>query len=310
LFDGGWSNAACGSFCQDGGGCVTPPSCSAGTASNCGSGGIDSCCGARTVPGGTFFRSYDGITPSGTAYGQDYPATVCPFSLDIFDVSVSRFRNFVAAYDGWSKPATKSGANPNDPNDTGWDPSWNTNLAADSSALQTRLACLGGTWTPQPGPNERLPVTCLDWYTALAFCIWDGGRLPTEAEWNFAAAGGADQRVYPWSSPADSTTITSTDAVYSTSGMAFVGSTTSGAGRWGHWDLAGNAEEWVRDAFTDPYSSTTCDNCANFVGSTNVFRGGAFWADPGSITASFRDNDDPTVGGIYSSNGVRCARLP
>jgi formylglycine-generating enzyme required for sulfatase activity len=174
------------------------------------------------------------------------------------------------------------------------------------------LTCYGATWTPSIGANEAMPITCLDWYSALAFCIWDGRRLPTEAEWNYAASGGAEQRVYPWSSPPTDTTISSFDAVYEANGLAFVGSTTQGAGRWGHWDLAGNAEEWVRDVFVDPYASTSlCINCANFSGSSNnALRGGNFYDFPSDITASARDSYTPDSADVVSVVGVRCARTP
>ena len=65
-----------------------------------------------------------------------------------------------------------------------------------------------------PGANESLPINCITWYEAFAFCAWDGGFLPTEAEWNYAAAGGSEQRAYPWSNPPTSTTIDCSHANY------------------------------------------------------------------------------------------------
>ena len=56
------------------------------------------------------------------------------------------------------------------------------------------LKCYPGyqTWLDTPGTptEEDYPINCIDWYEAFAFCIWDGGYLPTEAEWGYAAAGG------------------------------------------------------------------------------------------------------------------------
>ncbi|WP_438023210.1 formylglycine-generating enzyme family protein [Sorangium sp. So ce233] len=70
------------------------------------------------------------------------------------------------------------------------------------------------------GENEARPIRCVSWSVAFAFCAWDGGRLPTEAEWNHASAGGSEQREYPWGNAFPNSTY----AVYDAAGSAVVGS--------------------------------------------------------------------------------------
>ena len=163
---------------------------------------------------------------------------------------------------------------------SGWDSTWNTNLPADP-APEAAMKCDASyqTWTDTAGSNESKPMNCLDWYTAFAFCAWDGGRLATEAEWNYAASGGNEQRYYPWSSPATSTTINDSYAVYcggSCSPQNVGSKSPKGDGKWGQSDLAGNVWEWTLDWYASPYSMP-CNNCADLTAASyRVVRGGGF----------------------------------
>ncbi|XXT44809.1 formylglycine-generating enzyme family protein [Sorangium sp. So ce513] len=280
-------------------------------AETCGPTGNESCCATgAAVEGGTFNRSNN----------PAYPATVSGFVLDRFEVTVGRFRKFVEAYPG-SRPAAGAGRHPLIEG-SGWDAGWDSNLPADAAALRDAVMCDATylTWTDEAGRHEHLPMNCLSWYVAFAFCAWDGGRLPTEAEWNYAAAGGSEQRLYPWSKPADSTTIDGSYAVYACTGdvtgagtCAFgniqpVGSrSTKGDGKWGQADLAGNMWEWVLDWYASHPSE--CNNCANTTpASYRVIRGGGWFSGASVLLSSFRDGFGPS--GRSSVVGARCARTP
>ena len=301
-----------------------PASCD-GLPSTCGASANGSCCESPLVPGGTFFRTFDLGTDAGYT-DMTHPATVSSFRLDRYETTVGRFRQFVAAGMGTqtSPPAAGAGAHAAIPN-SGWDPSWNTFLAADTPSLIAALACnpTFATWTDAPAGNENRPIDCILWYEAMAFCIWDGGYLATEAEWNYAAVGGAEQRAYPWSSPASSIAIDDTDASYYVNvtrqcggdmldGCALedvvpVGTRPNGDGPWGHSELSGNIWEWVLDwnaAYQDP-----CTDCAIVTGGTErIERGGSFDANPGYLRPARRVSDLPDVRAYF--RGIRCARPP
>jgi formylglycine-generating enzyme required for sulfatase activity len=275
------------------------------------------------VAGGTFKRSYDGFTYT----DQNNPATVSDFRMDTYEITVGRFRKYVAAYPG-NKPVAGAGKNPNNGSDPGWDATWNgaTYMKADQATLIAALKCSSTyqTWTDSPGSNENRPINCITWYEAFAFCIWDGGRLATEAEWNYAAAGGSEQRAYPWSSayPPGSTAIGCANASYDcnnnscgdgTTGCGLgdlinVGTKPGGNGKWGQADMAGNVWEWVLDWW---YSShpNPCNNCANFaVASGRVIRGGSFGNDASGLLAAYRSYNSPAPRDF--DIGARCLRTP
>jgi sulfatase modifying factor 1 len=279
---------------------LTHRSCG-GLPRTCGVQGSDDCCSSGLVSGGSFKRSHEAIRP----------ATLSTFRLDTYEVTVGRFRKFVEAYPA-SKPVAGCGKNPKNPSDPGWESAWDSSLPASSEALRAALACSEqASWSDSAGNAEALPIGCLSWFEAYAFCIWDGGRLPTEAEWNYAAAGGADERPYPWSTSANDETIDGTYATYCSATPCIskvVGSRSpKGDGKWGHADLAGSVREWVQDYYLT-YSSQCLDCAALTEGSMRARRGGSYAESPPFLLTGYRDAAVPNH--RIPNVGVRCARAP
>jgi formylglycine-generating enzyme required for sulfatase activity len=199
---------------------------------------------------------------------------------------------------------------------SGWQEAWSSAGALPGSfneLLEAMRECSSfelSTWTFSPGENETYAVDCLSWYLALAFCIWDGGRLPTEAEWEYAAAGGDENRFYPWGNDLPDPPPANCRENHSTAFLA-VGSEPAGNGRWGHADLAGNIWEWVLDQYAGTWYTDTaagCDNCANVSDGSfgsRVLRGGTWEDRVVFLRAARRSALSPDAG--YGL-GVRCAR--
>ena len=236
------SNGCRNGYCEEAKSCRLEPRCGDGEAS---------CCEVKAIEGGTFQLPND---PRSDGVGS-VERSVSPFALDRFEVTIGRFRRFILAYDDVGRPRPGDGAHPNIPG-SGWQDAWTRQrglLPDASSGLNTLLTSCGQT-TDGSIPEDTA-VGCVNWYMAAAFCIWDGGRLPTEAEWTFAAMGGDEQRIYPWSMNDHDVHIDAERAFYhddesspAAVGPAAVGGRARSSGRFGNEDMAGNVWEWVADA--------------------------------------------------------------
>ncbi|MFC0105969.1 formylglycine-generating enzyme family protein [Kibdelosporangium aridum] len=264
--------------------------------------------GMVLLPGGSFLMGTDdaeGFPEDGE--GPVREVTLASFWIDAFAVSNERFARFVddtgyvtdAERFGWSYvfagllPAALRRGAPR-PDEAPW---W--------------CGVEGAYWRAPEGPGSGLdgradhPVVHVSWHDAVAYCRWAGTRLPTEAEWEYAARGGLVQRRYPWGDELTPdgehrcniwqgrfpTRNTAEDGYRSTAPVdAFP------PNGFGLYNMAGNVWEWCADAWRADHSA-------------KVMRGGSYlchesYCNRYRVAARTSNTPDSTVGNL----GFRCAR--
>lgn len=177
---------------------------------------------------------------------------------------------------------------------------------------------INGEYMPLPG-YENLPVIEVSWYGANAYCEWIGGRLPTEAEWEYAAKGPRNN-IYPWGNEFDGSLVNyrdysfdfdnhGKDTSFSDNNPLWteVGSYPEGASWCGVLDLAGNVHEWVNDWYAPDYYSLspTSNPKGPEYGTLKISKGGS-WYDPRwHVRCSYRKVLSPSSARMHWI-GFRC----
>jgi formylglycine-generating enzyme required for sulfatase activity len=235
--------------------------------------------GMLRLPGGEFLMGYDGPLFGEPNERPMHPVRLAPFWLDRTEVTVGDMRACVVRGDC----TPRLGAGPS--------------CTADRS-------------------DPLLPINCVPWQAADAYCRAAGKRLPTEAEWEFAAGAGQKAR-FPWGSipPTCAVAVTLTGnhagASCSPGGPAEVGAHPRGASPFGLEDMAGNVEEWVADWYADRYEVELSPSAASSPGGpafgvAHVLRGGGWMSRPREARVTVRSWGSLNEAG--PNVGFRCAR--
>ncbi|MFI5298611.1 MAG: formylglycine-generating enzyme family protein [Polyangiales bacterium] len=273
---------------------VIDPSCAHDL--KCGTG--TSCCDRKSIPGGRFVRGRklkgSNACPAWARFqcgSVELPAhevAVRDFEIDTFEVTVGRFREYLRSQAGADEPCR-----------------------GDSEAKGQRagLSCgPGATWSASAKDAESLPMNCVDQATAQAFCAWSGGRLPTEDEWEYAAAGGDEERLFPWGSASPQEHFQYVE--YGSIEPKPVGRFDDGRSRWGQYDMAGNLAEWTSDhvrAVLEDSGAPVPNDCeAPLAVEGNMVRGGSSSSLPACFRAVVRQLVPSTMRADWI--GFRCVR--
>ena len=279
--------------------------------------------GMALLNGGEFLMGTDdadGFAADGE--GPVRPVRLKPFYIDVYAVTNAQFEAFVRDT-GYKTEAERFG----------WSFVFHMFVSAKGRRTATQAAAdapwwwvvKGAYWRRPEGPGSNLkrrwrhPATHISWNDAAAYCAWAGKRLPTEAEWEYAARGGLVQKRYAWGddlTPGGEHQCNIWQGEFPDTNSAedgYKGAAPVDAYKpngYGLYNMAGNVWEWTSDWFSAAFDAAPRDNPTGPArGAAKTIRGGSYlchdsYCNRYRVAARTSNTPDSSTGNL----GFRCAR--
>ncbi|MFZ4462719.1 MAG: formylglycine-generating enzyme family protein [Bacteroidales bacterium] len=250
------------------------------------------------IDAGTFTMGSDSLEPDRSGNETQHEVTLSDFKISKFEITNAQFAEFLNDNNIGISGINVNGNYPSQILVT--ESSWNWDWG---------LHYTGGLWLPAEGYQNH-PVINISWYGAAEFAKHCGGRLPTEAEWEFACRANTNtafntgnclskaQSNYNWANPYS--TCNNENSTYS-NGTQAVGSCAPNA--LGLFDMHGNVWEWCSDYFGMYPSDAQTNPSGPESGDGRIVRGGGYSSDASSCRSATRGYNPPEV--KYISIGFR-----